>query len=95
MDFVFTVCDDAADESCPVWRGQPVTAQWGIEGPAAVAGNELLKEAAFNKAAFYLKNRISAFLSLPLASIDRMALARELRAIGDLEGATLSTKQSA
>lgn len=88
MDFVFTVCDDAAGEACPVWPGQPMTAHWGIEDPAAVEGTDLQKETAFVTAFRYLKNRISAFRSLPLASIDQMVLGRQLREIGRLEGAT-------
>lgn len=95
MDFVFTVCDSAAGEACPVWPGQPVTAHWGIEDPAAIEGTDVEKEAAFNTAARYMKNRISAFLNLPLASIDRMALTRELSAIGGLEGATVSKQETA
>lgn len=88
MDFVFTVCDNAAGEACPVWPGQPMTAHWGIEDPAAVEGTDLQKETAFVTAFRYLKNRISAFRSLPLASIDQMVLGRQLREIGRLEGAT-------
>ena len=95
MDFVFTVCDSAAGESCPVWPGQPVTAHWGIEDPAAAEGGGMEREAAFNTAFRYMKNRISAFLNLPLASIDRMALERELRAIGHLEGATTAASGTA
>ena len=70
MDFVFTVCDNAAGEVCPVWPGQPMTAHWGIEDPAAVDGTDLEKEAAFVTALRYLKNRIVAFTNLPLRSID-------------------------
>lgn len=88
MDFVFTVCDSAAGESCPVWPGQPMTAHWGIEDPAAVEGTELEKEAAFLAAFRYLKNRIGVFTNLPLRSIDRLALGTKLREIGRLEGAT-------
>ena len=88
MDFVFTVCDNAAGEACPVWPGQPMTAHWGIEDPAAVEGTDIAKETAFNAAFRFLKNRISAFTSLPIASIDRMALGNKLREIGRLEGAT-------
>lgn len=88
MDFVFTVCDNAAGEACPVWPGQPMTAHWGIEDPAAVEGTDLQKETAFVTAFRYLKNRISAFRSLPLASIDNMVLGNQLREIGRLEGAT-------
>jgi arsenate reductase (thioredoxin) len=88
MDFVFTVCDSAAGEACPVWPEQPMTAHWGIEDPAAVQGSDLEKERAFVQAAKYLKNRISVFLSLPLASIDQVALAQRLREIGLLDGTT-------
>jgi protein-tyrosine-phosphatase len=72
MDFVFTVCDSAASESCPVWPGQPMTAHWGIPDPAAAEGTDAEKHLAFADAYRQLSNRISAFLSLPLASIDRM-----------------------
>jgi arsenate reductase len=88
MDFVFTVCDSAAGEACPVWPGQPMTAHWGIEDPAAVEGTDLEKEAAFVQSFRFLKNRISAFTSLPIASIDRLALGTKLREIGKLEGST-------
>lgn len=88
MDFVFTVCDDAAGEACPVWPGQPMTAHWGIEDPAKVTGTDIQKEAAFVQAFKYLKNRISVFLSLPMRSIDKMALGQGLRDIGQMEGAT-------
>lgn len=90
MDFVFTVCDSAAGEVCPVWPGQPMTAHWGIEDPAAVEGSGLERAAAFNAAFRYLKNRISVFVNLPLASIDALKLSARLRDIGRLEGATLS-----
>jgi arsenate reductase len=88
MDFVFTVCDSAAAESCPVWPGQPMTAHWGIEDPAAVDGTDLEKEAAFVKAQRYLKNRIVAFANLPLSSIDKLSLGTRLREIGRGEGST-------
>jgi arsenate reductase len=88
MDFVFTVCDDAAGEVCPIWPGHPMTAHWGIEDPAAIEGSELEKQAAFVQAFRYLKTRISVFLSLPLASIDKMALGTQLNNIGRLDGAT-------
>ncbi len=88
MDFVFTVCDSAAGEACPVWPGQPMTAHWGIEDPAAVEGTDLEKEAAFVTALKYLKNRIGAFLALPVADIDRMTLGSRLREIGRLDGAS-------
>jgi arsenate reductase len=88
MDFVFTVCDNAAGESCPVWPGQPMTAHWGIEDPAEVEGTDIQKEAAFVAALRYLKNRIAIFTSLPLRSIDRLSLGTRLRDIGRGEGAT-------
>jgi arsenate reductase len=88
MDFVFTVCDNAADEACPVWPGQPMTAHWGIEDPAAVDGTDLEKEAAFVKAQRYLRNRIVAFVNLPLSSIDALSLGAKLREIGKGEGST-------
>jgi arsenate reductase len=88
LDFVFTVCDNAAREACPVWPGQPMTAHWGIEDPAAVRGTDIEKEAAFVAAFRYLKNRISIFMNLPLRSIDALSLATRLREIGKLEGST-------
>jgi arsenate reductase (glutaredoxin) len=84
MDFVFTVCDDAAGEVCPVWPGQPMTAHWGIDDPAAATGTSIEKERAFVRAFKLIKNRLSLFLSLPLASIDKMALGSKLKEIGDL-----------
>jgi arsenate reductase len=88
MDFVFTLCDDAASEACPVWPGQPMTAHWGIEDPAAAEGTDLQKEAAFVAAARYVKNRISVFTNLPLKSLDKLSLTAKLREIGTLEGAS-------
>ncbi|MGF6156214.1 arsenate reductase [Ensifer sp. KUDG1] len=88
MDFIFTVCDSAAGEACPVWIGHPMTAHWGIEDPAAVEGSDADIQKAFAQAARFLKNRITAFINLPMASIDRMALERHLREIGSMEGAT-------
>jgi arsenate reductase len=85
MDFVFTVCDDAAGEACPVWPGQPITAHWGIPDPAAVAGSEIEKRAAFRAAFAALENRIRLFVGLPFDSLDRMALQRRLDAIGALK----------
>jgi protein-tyrosine-phosphatase len=89
MDFVFTVCDDAAGEACPIWPGQPITAHWGIEDPARVVGTPVIEWAAFVEAFRYMRNRILAFTSLPLASIDRMTLQNQVRAIGSLPGASL------
>jgi len=94
MDFVFTVCDNAAQESCPVWPGQPMSAHWGIEDPAEVVGTDLEKEAAFVTAFRLLRNRIAAFTSLPLASIDRLSLGARLREIGRGEGATNGREQA-
>lgn len=88
MDFVFTVCDNAAGESCPVWPGQPMTAHWGIEDPAAVEGTDIQKEAAFVQALRFMRNRVSTFTSLPLRSIDKLSLGTRLREIGRTEGAT-------
>ncbi|MGX1353187.1 arsenate reductase [Bradyrhizobium elkanii] len=90
MDFVFTVCDNAAGEACPVWPGQPMTAHWGIEDPAEATGTELEKQAAFMTAFRYLKNRIGVFINLPLRSIDKLSLGTKLREIGRSEGATSS-----
>lgn len=86
MDFIFTVCDDAAGETCPVWPGHPMTAHWGIEDPAKVEGPE--QKRAFNTALTYLRARIQLFLSLPIESIDELALQAKLTAIGRTEGAT-------
>ncbi len=85
IDFVFTVCDNAAGEVCPVWPGQPLTAHWGIADPAAVLGTDQEKRQAFSLAFNQLSRRISIFLSLPLAKIDRMALKHELDRIGHCE----------
>lgn len=86
IDFIFTVCDNAAGEACPVWPGRPITAHWGIDDPAAVEGAG--QRQAFMDALRYLSTRISLFLALPHASHDRMALAGRLREIGRGEGAT-------
>lgn len=88
LDFVFTVCDNAAGETCPFWPGQPMTAHWGVEDPAAVEGSEIDKVTAFRNAANYLRRRIEVFAALPLATIDRMALQNKLTEIGKLDGAT-------
>ena len=82
MDFVFTVCDQAAAEACPVWPGQPMTAHWGVPDPAAVEGNEAEKRLAFSDTFRMLNNRISVFTSLPIASLDSLALQRQLDDIG-------------
>jgi arsenate reductase len=82
MNFVFTVCDNAANEVCPVWPGQPMTAHWGIPDPAAVKGTEEQVRKAFREAFFLLDRRISLFLNLPLSTMDRLSLKKELDDIG-------------
>jgi arsenate reductase len=82
LDFVFTVCDNAAGEVCPLWPGQPMTAHWGIPDPAAVEGSDADKSKAFDDAFRVLERRISLFISLPIRSLDRLALAREVAEIG-------------
>lgn len=82
MDFVFTVCDSAANEACPVWPGQPMTGHWGVPDPAAVKGTDVEKQLAFAETFRMLFNRISVFTALPLASLDRMTLQTRLRDIG-------------
>jgi arsenate reductase len=94
MDFVFTVCDNAAGEVCPFWPGQPMTAHWGIEDPAAVEGTDIDKQRAFNEAFRYLRNRITAFTSLPLRSISQMALSARLKEIGQMEGSAAGKRES-
>ncbi len=82
LDFVFTLCDDAAAEECPHWPGQPMTAHWGLPDPAAFEGNEAEKHLAFTDAFRMLSNRISIFTALPLKSIDKLSLQRRLDEIG-------------
>ena len=82
MDFVFTVCDNAANEACPLWPGQPMTAHWGIPDPAAVTGSHDEVQHAFREAFVALDRRIGLFLSLPLQSLDRLAIQREIDSIG-------------
>lgn len=86
FDFIFTVCDNAAGETCPVWIGHPLTAHWGIEDPAAVEGEG--QREAFLQALRFLQNRISLFLALPIASLDEMAMRSKLKEIGQTEGAS-------
>ncbi|MCM8732429.1 arsenate reductase ArsC [Hephaestia sp. GCM10023244] len=88
MDFVFTVCDDAAGETCPIWPGHPMTAHWGIEDPSHVEGNDIERERAFVTALHYLENRIKLFLALPFDQLDPMALRAHVREIGQTEGAS-------
>jgi arsenate reductase len=82
LDFVFTVCDNAAQEVCPIWPGQPMTAHWGVPDPAAARGSEAEVERAFRDAFFILDRRISLFLCLPIATLDRLSLKKELDSIG-------------
>jgi arsenate reductase len=82
LDFIFTVCDNAAGEVCPVWPGKPVTAHWGIADPAAAEGSDAEKAFAFRKAFKELEARIKLFLQLPIGSLDQMTLDEKLRAIG-------------
>jgi len=82
LDFVFTVCDNAAKEVCPVWPGQPMTAHWGVPDPAAVEGTAEEVQVAFRNAFLMLDRRISLFLCLPVASLDRLAIKREIDKIG-------------
>jgi protein-tyrosine-phosphatase len=82
LDFVFTVCDNAAAETCPYWPGQPMTAHWGVPDPAAVEGPEAARRQAFRQALFYLRRRIELFASLPFDSLNRLALQERLDQIG-------------
>jgi arsenate reductase len=82
MDFVFTVCDNAANEVCPVWPGQPMTAHWGVPDPAAVQGTPEEIERAFRNAFMILDRRIALFLCLPLATLDQLAIQKEINRIG-------------
>jgi arsenate reductase len=84
LDFVFTVCDNAAEEMCPVWPGQPMTAHWGVEDPAAVSGTETEKWLAFRKAFHELESRIKVFTSLPIRTLDKVKLQERLREIGKI-----------
>jgi protein-tyrosine-phosphatase len=88
LDFIFTVCDNAAGEVCPVWPGKPMTAHWGIADPAAVDGSDADKAFAFRKALKELETRIKLFTELPIASLDQMTLCEKLRAIGQQPTAT-------
>jgi arsenate reductase (thioredoxin) len=88
LDFIFTVCDNAAGEVCPVWPGKPMTAHWGIADPAAVEGSDADKTFAFRKALKELETRIKLFAELPIASLDQMTLREKLRAIGQQPTAT-------
>jgi arsenate reductase (thioredoxin) len=95
LDFVFTVCDNAAGETCPVWPGQPMTAHWGIPDPAAAAGSPAEIALAFKDAFRMLSQRIGIFTALPLRSLDQLSLQKELDKIGHLEGANTTAPQTA
>jgi arsenate reductase len=88
LDFVFTVCDNAAGETCPVWPGQPMTAHWGVPDPAEATGTPAQIAAVFAETHRMLAQRISTFVSLPIASLGRMSLQTRLKEIGCLQGAT-------
>jgi len=85
FDFIFTVCDNAAGETCPVWPGKPATAHWGIPDPAAVAGDDAAKRAAFRKAYDQLARRIKLFMSLPIEKLDKLSLKEKLAEIGRIK----------
>ena len=89
IDFVFTVCDQAAGEMCPVWPGQPVTAHWGMPDPAVVNGTDIERWRAFRDAYRALESRIKIFTALPIATLDRMSLARQVEAIGRMRPDTV------
>ena len=93
LDFVFTVCDDAAGEACPVWPGQPMTAHWGIPDPAAVEGTDVEIALAFKDAFRMLSQRIGVFAALPIRSLDKLSLQAKLKAIGRMDGATGKVKE--
>jgi arsenate reductase len=88
LDFVFTVCDNAAGEACPLWPGQPITAHWGVPDPAAAQGSAAEIALAFRNAYRMLERRIELFLALPIEKLDRLVLTTRLKAIGRSEGAT-------
>jgi arsenate reductase len=84
LDFVFTVCDNAAGEVCPIWPGQPMTAHWGVEDPASISGTDDEKIAAFYKVANMLQNRIKLFTAIPIANLERIRIKKEIDEIGKL-----------
>ncbi|HEL4100826.1 MULTISPECIES: arsenate reductase ArsC [Lysobacteraceae] len=88
MDFVFTVCDQAAGEACPFWPGQPVTGHWGIEDPSHETRGDMWQRAAFRQALVYMENRIKAFVALPIHTLSRATLTAQVGDIGQFEGAT-------
>ena len=94
FDFVFTVCDNAAAEACPVWPGQPMTAHWGIADPAEATGSPAEIALAFKEAYRLLHQRIGVFTALPLKSLDRLSLRNRLREIGHMEGSTAKATEA-
>ncbi|MGP0058845.1 MAG: arsenate reductase ArsC [Beijerinckiaceae bacterium] len=94
IDFVITLCDDAAGETCPEWPGQPIRAHWGIEDPAAVEGLDMLKEAAFVAAFHHLENRIAIFTEVMRKNLDNMTLGTKLREIGQIAGASARSRSA-
>ena len=93
LDFVFTVCDNAAGETCPIWPGQPMTAHWGVPDPAEAAGSDAEVALAFKDAYRMLHQRIGIFTALPLRSLDRLSLQAKLKEIGRMEGATAKASE--
>jgi arsenate reductase (thioredoxin) len=94
LDFVFTVCDNAAGEVCPIWPGQPMTAHWGLPDPAEAKGNPAEVALAFKDTYRMLNQRIGIFVSLPLHSLDQLSLQKKLREIGRIEGATVKVAEA-
>jgi len=94
MDFVFTVCDQAAGEICPVWPGHPVTAHWGVPDPAAAGGSDTERQRAFRDALYTLENRIKLFVALPIDKLERLALKRRVDDIGRLREVTIEAERS-
>ena len=94
MDFVFTVCDEAAGEICPVWPGHPVTAHWGVPDPAAAGGSDTERQRAFRDALYTLENRIKLFVALPIDKLERLALKRRVDDIGRLREVTIEAERS-
>jgi protein-tyrosine-phosphatase len=93
LDFVFTVCDNAAGESCPVWPGQPMTAHWGVPDPAEAKGTPAEIALAFKDAYRMLHQRISVFTALPIRSLDQLSLQQRLKAIGRMDDAAAKAKE--
>ena len=94
FDFIFTVCDNAAGETCPLWPGKPVSAHWGIPDPAEARGSDAEIALAFNEAYRMLERRIAAFVALPVGSLEALSLREKLREIGRLDGATPRAREA-